>query len=304
MKNISSNEQNNEVYDLKKYINKKCMILSVITILLAFIAIGSILYYMIDSSLRIKRTEEFISQMNQYNEEQIEIQKKIEKEKSKLPELTDVGRENMKNIYESEKKIAYLTFDDGPSNNTKDILDILNQNNIKATFFVLGSQVEYFPETTIRLYEEGHFIANHGYTHRYSSIYSSPQAVLDEYNRCNEIVARTIGKPEYNSHLFRFPGGSVGGKYATLKQQAITVLEQNNIAYIDWNSLTGDSEKQYPTAEYLMNNLQRTTENKNSLVILMHDSPAKRITVDVLQQVIDFLRQQGYEFENFYSIIK
>lgn len=74
--------------------------------------------------------------------------------------------------------------------------------------------------------------------------------------------------------------------------------------YIDWNCLTGDSEKTNPTEEYLMNNLQNTSEGKNCLVVLMHDSQAKKITVDFLPKLIEFLSQQGYEFENFYNIIK
>lgn len=98
--------------------------------------------------------------------------------------------------------------------------------------------------------------------------------------------------------------GLFGGKYADVKQQAIPLLEQNNILYVDWNSLTGDSEKTNPTEEYLMNNLQQTTNEKNSVVILMHDSQAKKVTVDCLPKVIEYLRQQGYEFDNFYSIIK
>ena len=105
-------------------------------------------------------------------------------------------------------------------------------------------------------------------------------------------------------HLFRFPGGSVGGKYADLKKQAITLLDQNNILHIDWNSLTGDSEKANPTEEYLMDNLQKTTEGKNNLVVLMHDAQAKHITVETLPKVIEYLQQQGYTFKNFYEIIK
>ena len=130
------------------------------------------------------------------------------------------------------------------------------------------------------------------------------EQVLNEFNQCNQIVAKTINVPEYNSHLFRFPGGSVGGKYAELKKQAITLLEQNDILHIDWNSLTGDSEKVNPTEEYLMDNLQKTTEGKNSLVILMHDAQAKKITAETLPKVIEYLQQQGYSFESFYDIIK
>lgn len=94
-----------------------------------------------------------------------------------------------------------------------------------------------------------------------------------------------------------------GGKYAKIKEQAIPLLEQNNILNIDWNALTGDSEKVAPTEEYLINKLQETTNEKNSVVILMHDSQSKKITVDTLPKVIEYLKRQGYVFENFYNIL-
>ena len=223
---------------------------------------------------------------------------------AKLPKLTEVGIQNLENIYNSEKKQAFLTFDDGPSNVTHQILDTLKEQNVKATFFVLGSNVVTFPETTKRLYDEGHFIANHGYTHIYSSIYSSKEAVLDEFNRCNDAVKNAIGEPQYNSHLFRFPGGLPGGKYASLKQEAKVLLNENGILNIDWNALTGDAEKQNPEKEELMEKLKQTIEGKNSVVILMHDAQAKKVTADMLPEIITYLREQGYEFKTFYDVIK
>lgn len=293
------------IYSMKKYVDKKRITYIVIAIVAIIITLSMSIYYLVDTTLRVKKSKEFEKQIIEYNQQQQEEakQKEIEKQ-AKIPKLTEQGKENIKNIYHTDKKVAYLTFDDGPSNNTHQILDILKQNNIKATFFVLGSQVEIFPETTNRIYNEGHYIANHGYSHKYSEIYQSPEQVLNEFNQCNQIVAKTINVPEYNSHLFRFPGGSVGGKYAELKKQAITLLEQNDILHIDWNSLTGDSEKVNPTEEYLMDNLQKTTEGKNSLVILMHDAQAKKITAETLPKVIEYLQQQGYSFESFYDIIK
>lgn len=293
------------IYSMKKYVDKKRITFIVIAIVAIIITLSMSIYYLVDTTLRVKKSKEFEKQIIEYNQQQQEEakQKGIEKQ-AKIPKLTEQGKENIKNIYHTDKKVAYLTFDDGPSNNTHQILDILKQNNIKATFFVLGSQVEIFPETTNRIYNEGHYIANHGYSHKYSEIYQSPEQVLNEFNQCNQIVAKTINVPEYNSHLFRFPGGSVGGKYAELKKQAITLLEQNDILHIDWNSLTGDSEKVNPTEEYLMDNLQKTTEGKNSLVILMHDAQAKKITAETLPKVIEYLQQQGYSFESFYDIIK
>ena len=138
----------------------------------------------------------------------------IVENKINLPELTEKGKENMATIYKSDKKRVFLTFDDGPSKTvTIPILDLLKQEKIKATFFVLGSRVELYPDIVKREYEEGHYIANHGYSHMYSQIYSSVQSVLDEYNKTNDAVRSAIGVEEYNSHLFRFPGGVPGGRY-------------------------------------------------------------------------------------------
>lgn len=297
--------QGYNIYSMKKYVDKKRIIFNIIVGIITIITLCLVIYYTIDTSIRVKKSKQFMAQIIEYQKEQeeIKIQEEMERQ-AKIPKLTEEGKEKLKNIYHSETKRAFLTFDDGPSKNTKDILDILKENDVKATFFVLGSQVEVFPETTNRIYNEGHYIANHGYSHKYSNIYQSPEQVLNEYNQCNQIVANTLGVPEYNSHLFRFPGGSIGGKYADIKNQTIPLLEQNNILYVDWNALTGDSEKANPTEEYLMNNLQQTTNEKNSVVILMHDSQAKKVTVDCLPKVIEYLRQQGYEFENFYSIVK
>ena len=159
-----------------------------------------------------KKNIDIIEVNAQYEEYQKELQEatireqeeKERKRREKLPELTQEGIENVNHIYSSDTKRAFLTFDDGPSSNTQPILDILKEKGIKATFFVLGSNVEKAPETVKRIYEEGHFIANHGYSHVYTSIYQSPQTVLDEYNRCNQLVRDAIGEQEYNSQTKYF----------------------------------------------------------------------------------------------------
>ena len=245
------------------------------------------------------------AQIASLKNQEIARQEELERQRqAKLPKLTDEGKQNIENIYHSDKKQAFLTFDDGPSSVTPRILDTLKQENVKATFFVLGSKVKEKPDLVKRMYDEGHFIANHGYSHVYSSIYSSPQAVLDEYNACNEEVRKAIGEEEYNSHLFRFPGGIAGGPYAELKCQANELLMQNNIVHVDWNALNGDAETNNLSVDFEIQRLNETTQNKNSIVILMHDSPLKSVTADALPQIITTLRNQGYEFKNFYEIIK
>lgn len=253
----------------------------------------------------MKANAEYKLAYQQYQEAIIKEQEELErKRQEKLPKLTEEGKENIKHIYSADVKRAFLTFDDGPSSNTSQILDILNERGIKATFFVLGSNVEKNPEMVKRMYDEGHFIANHGYSHVYENIYQSPQAVLDEYNRCNQVVRDALGEQEYNSHLFRFPGGLVGGKYADIKNQANDLLLQNDIVHVDWNALNGDSETTSPTVEYEVQRIQETVGDKQSVVILMHDAQAKTVTVEALPTIIDYLKEKGYEFKNFYEIIK
>lgn len=288
---------------------QKSKILILLISILIIILLLIILIYSIDTIKRYNVYKEYETQLislkeeEQKKQEQIAIEKEKERQ-AKIPKLTEKGIQNIDKIYNSETKRVFLTFDDGPSTVTPTILDILKQQNVKATFFVLGSRVEAMPEVVSRMYEEGHYIANHGYSHVYETIYASPQSVLDEFNKCNEAVKTAINVPEYNSHLFRFPGGLVGGKYAEIKAQAKSLLNENNIVNVDWNALIGDSEKNNATVDFLIQRMQETVATKNSVVILMHDAQAKKTTVDALPQVIQYLTEQGYEFKNFYDIIK
>ena len=277
---------------------------SLMIVIMILMVVGIVVTW-INCIENMKANAEYKLAYQQYQEAIIKEQEELErKRQEKLPKLTEEGKEFIKHIYSSDTKRAFLTFDDGPSSNTNQILDILNERGIKATFFVLGSNVEKNPEMVKRMYDEGHFIANHGYSHVYETIYQSPQAVLDEYNRCNQVVRDAIEEQEYNSHLFRFPGGLVGGKYADIKIQANDLLLQNDIVHVDWNALNGDSETTSPTIEYEVQRVQETVGDKQSVVILMHDAQAKTVTVEALPTIIDYLKEQGYEFKNFYEIIK
>lgn len=289
--------------------NKIQKILIMIFLLITIILLILIMQNILQVFQRNKEYKQYEAQLLEIKKQEEEKQAQIASEKERIrqeriPKLTDVGKENMKGIYRSETKRVFLTFDDGPSSVTPMILDTLKQENVPATFFVLGSRVEAMPETVKRIYEEGHYIANHGYSHKYSQIYSSPEAVLDEYNKCNEAVKNVIGVPEYQSHLFRFPGGFPGGPYVDIKTQASQLLEQNGVLHVDWNALTGDAETTKPTIEYELARLQETVESKNSVVILMHDAQAKKVTAEALPQIIAYLKGQCYKFKNFYEIIK
>lgn len=288
----------------RKYKNKRNIIIAIF-----FIVVIIIVGLVIKENYR---KSEFNNHYLAYKEQAEQAQKKqeeleeLEKEKIKemLPQLTDEGRANLANIYHSETKRVFLTFDDGPSQTvTPKVLDTLKSEKIKATFFLLGSRVELEPDIVKREYEEGHYLASHGYSHVYSQIYASPQSVLDEYNKCISAIRNAIGQPEYNPHLFRYPGGYWGGKYASVKKEALQLLEQNDILHIDWNALTSDAAGAKTTEEFI-SELDKTVPKHNSVVVLMHDAGNKTATANALPTIIRYFRDQGFEFENFYSIIK
>lgn len=221
-----------------------------------------------------------------------------------LPKANPNAQEQIKNIYYSDEKIAYLTFDDGPSRDiTPQILDILKQEQVPATFFVLGSRVELHPELVKREFDEGHYIANHGYSHEYSQIYTSKDTVFEEYAKTENVIRNALENQDYNSYLFRFPGGSSGGRYASIKAEAKELLLSYGIANTNWNCLTGDAEGKN-TAEKSFEYFQQTMQGQGSLIVLMHDANDKTYTVEALPSVISYLREQGYSFKNFYEIFK
>lgn len=284
-----------DLIEIKPRLNIKKVILITISILLiiAIVAVSS-----------------FFGIRNYYNKLSI-IEQKISQKS--VPEhklfYSDEVKKNeivnrVANIYNSNYKRVFLTFDDGPSKSvTIPILDILKENNVKATFFVLGSNAERYPEIVKRAYQEGHYIANHSFTHVYANIYASPQNVLDEYNRTEIAIKNAIGNQNYNSRLFRFPGGTSGGKYANTKKDAVNLLNQNNVAHLDWNALTADAAG-LENVDEMLKYVEKTIGNKNSVVILMHDTGIKKGTSELLPRLIQMLKEKGYVFENMYDLLE
>lgn len=231
--------------------------------------------------------------------------KKISIINSKIPpQLSEEQYNNILNIYhQTSEKTVYLTFDDGPSENiTPLILDLLGQEKIKATFFVLGTNVDRYPALVQREYSEGHFIANHGYSHKYSEIYESPETVLNDYQQCEQSVKRALNDENFTSKVYRYPGGSNGGKYHDIKNAGKELLKENNVAYLDWNALTRDAEGT-PTHESILESLHETVGEKNVVVLLMHDSSSKILTYEALPEVIAFFRDNGYSFKTLYDVL-
>lgn len=200
---------------------------------------------------------------------------------------------NLHDAYKNDgKKIAYLTFDDGPSKKvTPKILDILSSEKVKATFFVIGNLAEKNKDIIIREQKEGNTIGNHTYSHEYKKIYKDINAFKEEVNKTDSVLKNILGS-SYNTKIFRFPGGMFGKK----KEQFKTEIKSMNYQYINWNALSFDAEGRLKTSEQLLLNIKKTIKGKNHVVILMHDAAAKTTTAEALPQIIEYLKAQGYEF--------
>lgn len=206
-------------------------------------------------------------------------------------------------IAKSDEKKAYLTFDDGPTSKaTSKILDVLKEENVKATFFVVGKHVKEYPELVKREYEEGHYIANHGYNHDNKLLYKNMESFKNEITSTDLEISKAIGVENYCSHIFRFPNGYMSHMYSSQKKEAIKVLHDLNYVYVDWNCLNKDSEQKVSNAQ-LLDNLKKTSKGKGTLIILMHDTADVNKTYDVLAESISYLKSQGYEFRNFYDFV-
>lgn len=187
---------------------------------------------------------------------------------------------------------AFLTFDDGPSENTVRILDILKQYDVKATFFVQGKNVQAYPDIIRRMYAEGHAVGNHSYQHDYEYLYASPENFGEEVERTTAALAEVVGA-EHVQKLFRFPGGSFEAKKDPYKQ----MLPEMGYAFVDWNALNGDADGGEYTYERITAMFKETAVKHEDSVILMHDTAVKTLTVDALPECIEYLQNAGFTFE-------
>ena len=218
--------------------------------------------------------------------------------------LDDSFKEKLFTLTKSDEKYAYLTFDDGPTlKATGKILDILKEEQVKATFFVIGKYVKNHPELVKRAYDEGHYIANHGYSHNNTRLYESDSSFIQEIQDTDAEIGKALGIDNYCSHVFRFPNGYMSSNYKSQKKHAVELLSKLNYMYVDWNCLNNDSVKRYSNYQ-LLDNLKKSASNKGTLIVLMHDSSDVNDTPSVLKDSISYLKSQGYEFRNFYDCFR
>ncbi len=193
---------------------------------------------------------------------------------------------------ENDTHKVYLTFDDGPSSNTAQILDILKKYDLKATFFVIGREGEEYEELYKRIVEEGHTLAMHSYTHKYKVLYESLESFVDDFSRIQNYLYKVTGK---ECLYYRFPGGSSNHVSNTDMTEFISYLNEQGITYFDWNVSSGDATSQAYTPEELVQNVTSDIVKYKTSIVLMHDAETKTSTVQALEPMILALQSMGVE---------
>jgi peptidoglycan/xylan/chitin deacetylase (PgdA/CDA1 family) len=190
------------------------------------------------------------------------------------------------------EKIIYLTFDDGPdSENTPLVLAILKEYNVKATFFVVGTQVSKHPEILQQIFTAGHAIGNHTYNHVYRELYQSTTNYIEQLQHNDEVIKGIIN---VRPRISRAPGGTTGH----FTSEYWKALKVQGYIEVGWNISSGDASS--AKADTILKNIIDQTKKNTYLwshaILLMHDGKGHRETVKALPSIIKFYKEQGFEF--------
>jgi len=260
---------------------------SVFCILLGF-KLSEARKQMMDLEERLIFQEEILLNLEAMAKDVGEVPEIIETSIFHTARLEESGRNRNTQVGEISEEIierkVYLTFDDGPSNNTERILDILDEYGIKATFFVIGKTDDRSLALYQRIVDEGHTLGMHSYSHRYNEIYRSVDNFSEDLTRLQELLYEVTG---VWSRYYRFPGGSSNTVSRSEMQLFINYLTEKDIRYFDWNISSGDAATGYVSVSRIVNNCLNGIRDKRTAIILMHDMAEKNNTVAALPQIIE-----------------
>lgn len=202
------------------------------------------------------------------------------------------------------QKYVYLTFDDGPSKNTQEILAILNEKGVHATFFLVGEKAAERPDDVRAIAAQGSIVANHSMTHETDEIYKSAEAFLADLAACRETIHEILGEDYRPDDLIRFPYGSTNRRCRDYRDD----VRAAGYRYFDWNALNGDAESgaSGKSAEDLYERFVETVDVQanrgRDIIVLMHDTNSKKATVEMLPAAIDYLESLGYTFATLENV--
>lgn len=265
---------------------------------LVFFVIVATIFCMVANGREAAREERRIAAEQQAAAEQEAAEKKAQEEAEAAAEARKKSDSLQPGVpvgtteASDDEKVVYLTFDDGPSKNTQKVLDILEEYDAKATFFITGQQPEYFPMIKT-VYDAGHTIGLHSYVHDYNKVYASVDAYFEDLEKIGNLAKEYIG---FVPCYIRFPGGAsntVSKKYTPgIMSELTEKVVEKGYQYYDWNLDSGDGAGK--GKDELIKNSQ--TDKLNHIMLLCHDAGAKHETVEALPSIIEYYQQNGYEF--------
>ena len=189
-------------------------------------------------------------------------------------------------------KVVYMTFDDGPSDLTVPLLNVLDRYHVKATFFVVGTFDRAESADLKEIVSRGHAIGVHSYTHDYRKIYASSNAFFEDVDKMHGLILDATG---VDTKLFRFAGGSVNDYDRRISGELKKGLKQRGYVYYDWNASSGDAASK-TSAPAILNNALNGVRRHRLSVVLFHNSASKQATLGDIPKFIETLQSEGYRF--------
>ncbi|MCQ2512785.1 MAG: polysaccharide deacetylase [Lachnospiraceae bacterium] len=255
------------------------------------VVIAAIVFVLVALANKQPENKKTVSEKPTSTEQQTEVPTETITEKESSPEQKPETKDGV--IKSKNGKTLYLTFDDGPSENTDAILDILNQYGVKATFFVLAIEGEedHYKEILNR----GHEIGVHSTSHDYGIVYANLDSFKEDVSYCRNLVEGATG---HKLFLYRFPGGTNNEVHNVSISSCIEYLDSVGLKHFDWNVSSGDAAGVTVDKEEIKNNILEQVRGKSDevMVVLMHDSYAKTTTVEALRELLPVLIEEGFGF--------
>ena len=206
-----------------------------------------------------------------------------------FPQITTYCDDDNKEC--NKKKIVYLTFDDAPGGEvTIKTLDVLKEENVPATFFIIGNQIKGQEDIILRMKEEGHSIGLHSFTHERNKLYSSCDGFISEMKRVQNALYDVTGE---NYCILRFPYGTNNSTYR-ISNEMVNAVHSNGFKIYDWTQDTLDGANPNSSPDTILN---RSISTKDSVVVLMHNAYANKNTAIAIKGIIKYYKSQGYTFE-------
>lgn len=228
--------------------------------------------------------------INQQEQLEILLQSETMTQKNAVNEgandASDAGIYDITGVMNEEKNLrkVYLTFDDGPSIYTKDILDILDRYDVKATFFVVGKEGAMAEEALQEIVNRGHTLGMHSYTHKYEEIYHSVEDFSADFQRLQDYLYEVTG---VRSTMYRFPGGSSNTVSEVSMMELVEYLDEQGVVFHDWNASSGDAKGNMKEVDVLVENTIQGVKTWQNAIVLFHDSKDKSTTVEALPIIIE-----------------